>query len=103
MFYIYRLDLLSMCYFIFQNICEQLEEQKLNQTSQILSKLTTKDIISLSDPVKTNTGLEEVYEEAVNLITFEKYKAIKAVPSDKIKKYVYFFYFLFFDINSLKQ
>lgn len=84
-----------MCYFIFQNICEQLEEQKLNQTSQILSKLTTKDIISISDPVK-NSGLEEIYEEAVNLITYEKYKAIKTVPSDKIKKYVNFFFLCYY-------
>ncbi|XP_016661281.1 uncharacterized protein LOC103309871 [Acyrthosiphon pisum] len=82
----YKLDMCAVTYFTLQNICEQLENGKMNQSSQILSKFNVENIISLIDSF--DLIFEKTFEESTQLITFKRYKNIIEVPSEKIKKYL---------------
>ncbi|KAL4148461.1 hypothetical protein QTP88_002698 [Uroleucon formosanum] len=83
----YKLDMCAVTFFTLQNICEHLENGKLNQSSHILSKFNVENIISLIDsPI--DPIFEKTFEESTKLITFKKYKSIIEVPSKKIKKYL---------------
>lgn len=83
----------AVTFFTLQNICEHLENGKLNQSSHILSKFNVENIISLIDsPI--DPLFEKTFEESTKLIIFKKYKNIIEVPSKKIKKYVLWFQIL---------
>jgi len=77
----------AVTFFTLQNICKHLENGKINQSSEILSKFNVENIISLIDS-PLDICFENIFEESTKLITFEKYQNIIKVPSENIKKYV---------------
>lgn len=88
-----------MSYFTLENMCKHLELQKVYQTSQMLSKLTVDDIIGETDLDMPNSKLKQFIEESVTLIPLKTHKNIKAVPSNKIKKYVLSFLLNYYYLN----
>jgi len=83
--------LCAVTFYTLQNICEHLENGKINQSSHILSEFNVENIISLID-LPIDLIFEKTFEESTKLITFKRYKNIIEVPSKKIKKYVLLFF-----------
>jgi len=81
----------AVTFFTLQNICKHLENVKMNQSSQILSKFNVENIISLIDS-PLDISFEKTFEESTKLITFKRYQNIIEVPSEKIEKYVLLFF-----------
>ncbi|CAH1714172.1 unnamed protein product [Aphis gossypii] len=81
----YKLEIHAVTFFTLQNICEHLENKKVNQSSLILSKFNVESIISLIDS-RPDLSFENIYEESAKLITFKRYKKVIEVPSEIIKK-----------------
>ncbi|XP_026810422.1 uncharacterized protein LOC113551991 [Rhopalosiphum maidis] len=81
----YKLEICAVTFFTLQNICEHLENEKINQSSLILSKFNVESIISLIDS-PPDLSFENTFEESTNCITFKKYKKVVEVPSNKIKR-----------------
>jgi len=89
----------AITFYTLQNICDHLENGKINQSSQILSKFNVESIISLVD-LPLDLLFERTFEESTKLITLKKYQDLIKVPSEKIKKYVYLFFFFFIIIYN---
>lgn len=81
----------AVTFFTLQNICKHLENGKMNQSSQILSKFNVENIISLVD-LPLDISFEKTFEESTKLITFKRYQNIMEVPSKNIEKYVLLFF-----------
>ncbi|XP_025200961.1 LOW QUALITY PROTEIN: uncharacterized protein LOC112598649 [Melanaphis sacchari] len=81
----YKLEICAVIFFTLQNICEHLENENINQSSLILSKFNVESVISLIDS-SPDFFFESTFEESTKLITFKKYKKVKEIPSEKIKK-----------------
>jgi len=75
----------AVTFYTLQNICDHVENGKINQSSQILSKFNVENIISLID-IPLDLFFERNFEESTKLITLRKYQNIIEVPSEKIKK-----------------
>lgn len=90
--YLYRLEMCAVTFFTLQNICEELENRKIKQSSQILSKFNVESIISLIDSPFDDL-FEKTFEESAKRITFSEYQNIIDFPSEKIKKYVLLFFY----------
>jgi len=81
----------TVTFFTLQDICEQLKNIKINQSSQILANFNVESIISSIDSPFDDL-FEKTFDEATKLITFSENQKIIDVPSEKIKKYVLLFF-----------
>lgn len=81
----YKLEIHAVTFFTLQNICEHLKNEKVNESSLILSKFNVESIISLIDS-RPDLSFQSIYEESAKLITFKRYKKVIEVPSENIKK-----------------
>jgi len=96
--FLYRLEIHAVTFFTLQNICEHLKNEKVNESSLILSKFNVESIISLIDS-RPDLSFESIYEESAKLITFKRYKKVIEVPSENINKYAILFIFNYYLFN----